>query len=85
MASIPLSDRDLELIQEYIDLGRFDNAADVVHAALSTFDEQQRLAALRAAIAEGDAEIDRGEYIVWTPGFSKELLREIREEEAASN
>jgi putative addiction module CopG family antidote len=85
MASIPLSDRDLEIIQDYIDLGQFENPTEVVHAALSAFDEQRRLEALRAAIAEGDAEIDRGEYYVWTPGFSADVLREIREEGTASN
>lgn len=85
MASIPLSDKDLEIIQEYIDRGRFDNASEVVHAALSAFDEQERLTALRTAIAEGDEEIDRGEYVVWSPAFSADLLREIREDEAATH
>ncbi|MGH2548158.1 MAG: type II toxin-antitoxin system ParD family antitoxin [Thermomicrobiales bacterium] len=84
MATIPLSDQDIELIQEYIDLGRFENPSEVVHAALSAFDEQERLAALRAAIAEGDADFERGDYVTWTPTFSKDILREIREEEANS-
>jgi len=85
MISIPLSDKDLEIIQEYIDLGRFDNAPEVVHAALSAFDEQERLTALRTAIAEGDEELDRREYTVWTPTFSTDLLREIREDRAATH
>ncbi|CAN5564698.1 hypothetical protein BH09CHL1_BH09CHL1_19680 [soil metagenome] len=84
MATIPLSEQDIELIQEYIDLGRFENPSEVVHAALSAFDDQERLAALRAAIAEGDAELERGEYVEWTPTYSRDLLREIREEEAKS-
>lgn len=85
MASILLSNQDLEIIQEYVDLGRFSSASEVVHAAIVAFDEHERLKALRAAIDEGDADFDRGEYYVWTPNFTENLLREIREEDAASN
>jgi len=46
----------------------------VIYEALLALDDQERLAALRAAIAIGDEAIGRGEVVPYTP----ELLEEIK-------
>jgi antitoxin ParD1/3/4 len=58
---------DLEsLVQAKVESGRYQNAADVIGAALRTLDREERehdakLAALRTAIKEGDASGPAGE------------------------
>jgi hypothetical protein len=41
--------------------------------------ERDRLNALRASLAEADAQIDRGECVLWTPDLLVELTREADE------
>ena len=48
-----------EFIQSAIASGRYNNASEVVRSALRRLeDDEARLAALRAAIDEGDASVD---------------------------
>lgn len=69
------------LIRRKIESGRFRDATDVVSEALRQMDEQDRLEQLRAMIDEADAEIARGEFVEWTPGFMARLIREAEADE----
>lgn len=54
--SISLGDHLSEFIEEQVAHGRYNSASDVVRAGLRLLEEQEtRLAALRAALAEGEA------------------------------
>lgn len=64
-----------ELIRKTIEDGRFNNASEVIRAALRNFElEQERIEALKAAIDEGDTSPD-------VIGFdSKAFLAELQQE-----
>lgn len=52
-----------DFIQSTIASGRYNNASEVVRAALRCLeDDETRLAALRAAIDEGDASVDVADF-----------------------
>ena len=52
-----------EFIQSAIASGRYNNASEVVRSALRRLeDDEARLAALRAAIDEGDASVDVADF-----------------------
>jgi antitoxin ParD1/3/4 len=58
--NVNLTDELENFIQEKVESGRYQNASDVVRSALRTLEREEReyeakLAALRAAIDEGDA------------------------------
>ncbi|MGH6846813.1 MAG: type II toxin-antitoxin system ParD family antitoxin [Methylocella sp.] len=55
-ASFNLGDHFISFIEAQIAQGRYNSASDVVHAALRLLEEQEiKLAALRAALVEGEA------------------------------
>jgi antitoxin ParD1/3/4 len=55
-ANVDLGDHFASFIEAQIAQGRYDSAAEVVHAALRLLEEQEtKLAALRAALIEGEA------------------------------
>ena len=51
----------------------------VIEEALLLLDEQERLATLRAALAIGQAQLDRGEYVFATAELREEIKREVVE------
>ena len=54
-AGLDLGDHFVSFIEAQIAQGRYDSPADVVHAALRLLEEQEtKLAALRAALIEGE-------------------------------
>ena len=61
-----------EFIRQEVSSGRYGSASEVVRDALRTLEERKgRLAALRAHLAEGAAQSERGEYV---EDFSAERL-----------
>ncbi|WP_404862247.1 type II toxin-antitoxin system ParD family antitoxin [Georhizobium sp. MAB10] len=65
-------------IESQIASGRFNNASEVVRAALRLLEtEEAKLAELRALIAEGDADIAAGRYFTYES--ADDLVRDIRE------
>jgi antitoxin ParD1/3/4 len=53
--SLNLGDHFISFIEAQVAQGRYDSATDVVHAALRLLEEQEvKLAALRAALIEGE-------------------------------
>ena len=77
--TVTLSPQIETLIQEKIKSGRFRDATEVVEEALVQMDERDRLATLRALLAEADEEFARGEYVEWTPEMMDRLIRESEE------
>ena len=80
---------DLEaLIREKVASGHYSDGSAVIREALHLLDERDRekLERLRAAIAVGLEEIERGEVIPFTPELMAEIDREadrmLREGEA---
>lgn len=62
-----LGDHFERFIDAQVNDGRYDNASEVVRAALRLLeDHEARMRELRAAIAEADAEIARGEGVTVT-------------------
>ncbi len=68
-------------IREKVDSGRYNDASEVVREALQLMDERDRHERLRAAIAVGVEQIERGEVIPWTPDFMERLMQEADEED----
>ena len=67
-------------IQQKVESGHFPDAAEVVREAMRLLDERERkLEALRAKIADGIEEADRGEMDEWTPELRERLRQEALE------
>ena len=63
--SVAVSDHRREFIDEELAAGAYANEAEVVDAALELLEKKKKLEALRAAIAEGDADIAAGRVHVF--------------------
>jgi putative addiction module CopG family antidote len=73
-------DAELEdLVRQKVDDGLYPDVDTIMQEALRLLDRRDRLAYLRAAIARADAQIERGEYVEWTPDLLNELSREAEE------
>jgi putative addiction module CopG family antidote len=70
-----------ELIRRKVESGRYASEGAVVEEAIRLLEERDRFEALRAAVAIGKAEADRGEVIEWTSTSMAELMREADEED----
>jgi antitoxin ParD1/3/4 len=69
-----------ESIREKVESGQYDDASEVIRAAMRLLDRRdRRLQELRASIAEGLAAIERGEGIELTPEVMREIEREAQE------
>jgi putative addiction module CopG family antidote len=76
---VTLSPQTEALIRQQLESGRFRDADEVVEEALLQMDERDRLATLRALLAEAEEEIARGECVEWTPDLMDRLVRESEE------
>ncbi|HKL81282.1 MAG TPA: type II toxin-antitoxin system ParD family antitoxin [Desulfobacter sp.] len=62
--SITLGDHFSDFIKSKVLQGRFDNTSEAVRAGLRLLEvEETKLEALRAKLAEGEAQLDRGQGI----------------------
>ena len=69
-----------EAIQQMVESGAYRDSDEALRAAVSLLKERdRRLQWLRAAIAETDAQIARGEGLVLTPELMDEIDREADE------
>jgi antitoxin ParD1/3/4 len=66
----------LEEIEELVKSGDYDDSAAVVAEAVLVLKEQRQLDALRAAVAIGDEQIERGDVVLFTPELAEELRQE---------
>jgi antitoxin ParD1/3/4 len=71
---------DIEaMIREKVSAGRFDDEDAVLREALRALDERDRLRDLRASLVRAKEQVDRGEYVEWSPTFMDDLTREADE------
>ena len=76
-----------ERIRRHVDSGRFADEVQVVAEALDAMDLVERrrveydekVEELRALIAEGDEDFERGDFVPWTPTLMSEILAEAIE------
>ena len=56
--------------------GFYGNATEVIRDAIRRMQgEEERIAACRAAVGKGDAELDRGEGVAYTPELMKSITQ----------
>jgi putative addiction module CopG family antidote len=55
------------MIRKKIDTGRYDDEHQVLREALQALDERDRLRDLRASLVRAKEEVERGEYVEWSP------------------
>ena len=67
------------LVQQKVDNGQYPDADAVMREALRLLDEHDRLQWLRAALEKADAQIERGEFVEWTPDLMEQLTQEADE------
>jgi len=78
---INLSPEMEQYLQVKVSTGSYSNASEVVRDAIRRMrDEDEKLAALRFAVAVGDEQLERGEGATYTP----ERLKRITEKGFAS-
>ena len=79
--SLTLSPAIEARIKELVASGRYADANEVIAEGLRLLDERDKLERLRAEIAIGLEEIERGEEIVYTPDYMQRLIRKADEDE----
>ena len=62
------------MVRQKVASGRYNNASEVVREALRLLEEQDNLHRLRAALAIGQEQLDRGEDREYTPELHAEIL-----------
>jgi putative addiction module CopG family antidote len=77
--SIRLSPEAEALVRQLIARGDYDNPDTVVDEALRVLIERDQHAKLKAEIAIGIEQIERGQVVEWTPDFLDRLKREADE------
>lgn len=75
--TISLTDKDERFISTQVGTGEFGNASEVIRAGLHLLEQRQmELAALRQAIAEGEAAYQRGDVETYAaPGQLAQALK----------
>jgi antitoxin ParD1/3/4 len=64
-------------IRSKVESGFYGNATEVIRDAIRRLQQDDaRIAAFRAAIAEGDADIERGDYEEYTPELMDRLAQQ---------
>jgi putative addiction module CopG family antidote len=76
---IQLSPEAEAIVQELVERGYYDDPTAVVEEALRALEERDKLARLRALIAVGIEQCERGEVVPWTPDFMDRVKRESEE------
>jgi putative addiction module CopG family antidote len=67
------------MIREKVSAGRYDDEDAVLREALRALDKRDRLRDLRASLVRAKEQVNRGEYVEWSPTFMVELTREADE------
>ena len=66
-------------IRELVRRGRYDGPEAVVDEALTVLEERDRYEQLKAAIAVGMDQLERGETVPWTPDYFDRLKQRSEE------
>lgn len=76
---INLSAEMENFIKDKVSSGFYGNATEVIRDAIRRMQaEEDRIVALRAAVAKGDAQLDRGEGAEYTPKLKDQLVKNAR-------
>ena len=68
------------MVRQKVADGRYTNASEVVREALRRMEDHDiKLQALRALVAEGDADVRAGKVYDWTPELMDEIAAEANE------
>jgi antitoxin ParD1/3/4 len=78
--TVMLSPELAAIVQSKVDSGRFSDTEAVLREALVLLDEQEKLERLRAALAIGEEDFARGDYVEYTPDFWERIKREAKEQ-----
>jgi putative addiction module CopG family antidote len=76
---VHLSPEIESIIAALLETGDYQDQDDVIAEAIILLEEERKLRALRADLAEAEAEIARGDYDEWTPALRAQLQREARQ------
>lgn len=73
------------MVREKVDSGLYNNASEVIREALRIMDEHERVRreALKAALAIGQAQLDRGEGTIYTSASLDTIKRNAERKLAA--
>lgn len=81
--NISLTPKLENMVRKKVESGLYGNASEVVREALRAMDDRDSFKRLQAAIAEGDADFERGDSYELTPALIEEMAREaVRKYEA---
>jgi putative addiction module CopG family antidote len=73
--NVTLTPQAEEVIKRFVESGRYGDASAVVEEALLALEEYERSAALRAVIAVGEADFERGDFALYTPDLVAQMER----------
>lgn len=76
---IALSRESEELIRQQVDAGVYEDASELIEAALKLLYDPQRSAALKAAVEAGIKEAEDDEGVEFTPELMEEIRREVEQ------
>lgn len=79
MAVLEIDDDLIAKIKERVDAGKYPSTLAVIGEALQLLEEREKLLYLQELLAEADAEIDRGEFVEWTPTFMSDIVQDLEE------
>jgi hypothetical protein len=77
--TIKVSEETAEMVQRKVDQGLYPDLETAWAEAARLLDEQDYVRDLREKLREAQEEIERGEYVLWTPELSKQILEEAKE------
>lgn len=66
------------IVKALLETGEYRDQDEVIAEAILLLDDERQRRDLRATLAVGQAQIDRGEYVFLTPQLREEIRREAR-------
>ena len=80
--NVSLTPRLEAIVREKVASGLYNNASEVVREAIRQMDARdQQLNRLRAALAEGIADVEQGNTMIWTETSLAEIIAEADAED----
>ncbi len=76
---IQLTPQIESIVKALLETGDYHDQDEVIAEAVLLLEDERKLSDLRAALAEGDAQAERGEYEFWTPELRAEIRREAQQ------
>ena len=77
--TIQVPDETAAIIQRKVEHGLYADADTAWAEAARLLDEYDYVQELREKLREAEEEIERGEYVEWTPELSKQILENAKE------